>query len=708
MMNRNVTRVTAVLSETSLLLFSALVTPSTGLAETTITLQIADDPGTGFYDETPASPVGGNNGTTLGDQRINAFEYALSIYQKVLFSDVPIVVEAKFSDLPCDDTYGAVLGASAPAVAVSSVPGGRADPNVVYPIALANHLAGSDLDPDTPDITVELNANVDQGCLGSFGWYYGLDGNGSQNTQETDFVRVVLHELGHGLGFIDFVDRDTGEALFSRPDVFSLHVFDNLTGERWSEMTNSERVASLTHVRNVVWDGQYATAFAPDYLVLGSPIILTTPQLSGFSAVISEAGYGPPLADGDVEGELVVGSPANGCVSLTNDASDKIVLLYAEECMYEAMTARAQKGGALAVLIAAQDLGESPPPHLAYYSFVETNTIPTVSITLDDAEILQNEIDNDRPVTITLASDPYTRVGTDAEGRVYLLATEPMTSNSISHWDFLARNDLLMEPQETIREEIHDIDLTSALLRDIGWNTVCGNGERDEGEECDDGPLNSDTEPDACRTTCRPHSCGDGVIDSDEHCDSGLNNSDDLPDQCRTDCTNPICGDGVVDSNEECDSGDSNSDTEPDVCRADCKNPRCGDAVVDSNEECEPDIDDAIACDDTCSISEQSAPTQEQPDQEQPDQEEPNQQQPNQQQPVLEQPKQNTPVITPSGTEPSVLQPTTLGSEGEPISPNQDDGCGCRTLRRRNTSATPLMFILLTLTIALRRRHEIR
>jgi hypothetical protein len=41
------------------------------------------------------------------------------------------------------------------------------------------------------------------------------------------------------------------------------------------------------------------------------------------------------------------------------------------------------------------------------------------------------------------------------------------------------------------------------------------------GEECDDGPLNSNTKADACRTNCRAPRCGDGVIDpiNDEKCE---------------------------------------------------------------------------------------------------------------------------------------------------------------------------------------------
>jgi cysteine-rich repeat protein len=49
----------------------------------------------------------------------------------------------------------------------------------------------------------------------------------------------------------------------------------------------------------------------------------------------------------------------------------------------------------------------------------------------------------------------------------------------------------------------------------------CGDGVVDPGEVCDNGEANSDTTPDACRTTCLPAACGDGVQDSDEACDDG-------------------------------------------------------------------------------------------------------------------------------------------------------------------------------------------
>ena len=49
---------------------------------------VVDAPGEGFNDPTPAAPVGGNTGTTRGQQRLKAFEYAASIWSARLRSAV--------------------------------------------------------------------------------------------------------------------------------------------------------------------------------------------------------------------------------------------------------------------------------------------------------------------------------------------------------------------------------------------------------------------------------------------------------------------------------------------------------------------------------------------------------------------------------------------------------------------------------------------
>lgn len=64
---------------------------------------------------------------------------------------------------------------------------------------------------------------------------------------------------------------------------------------------------------------------------------------------------------------------------------------------------------------------------------------------------------------------------------------------------------------EPIRETVTTTEILAA----------CGDGVVDSTEACDDGPANSDGDPDACRTDCRLPACGDGVVDSGEGCDDG-------------------------------------------------------------------------------------------------------------------------------------------------------------------------------------------
>ena len=123
---------------------------------------------------------------------------------------------------------------------------------------------------------------------------------------------------------------------------------------------------------------------------------------------------------------------------------------------------------------------------------------------------------------------------------------------------------------------------------------VCGDGERDGGEECDDGNRLSQ---DGCSEACAreevhlPGSyCGNDRIEGDEECDDGLLNSDVLPDACRTDCGIAWCGDAVADSAEECDAGEGNSNVRPNACRSDCTLPQCGDGVTDRGEKCDGQI----------------------------------------------------------------------------------------------------------------------
>ena len=78
---------------------------------TVITILNNDGPGEGFNDPTPLAPVGGNPGTTLGQQRLFVFQKAADIWAGLLTSSVPIIVRAQFDPQTCTAT-SAVLGSA--------------------------------------------------------------------------------------------------------------------------------------------------------------------------------------------------------------------------------------------------------------------------------------------------------------------------------------------------------------------------------------------------------------------------------------------------------------------------------------------------------------------------------------------------------------------------------------------------------------------
>lgn len=244
---------------------------------TTIRIVNKDAAGVGFNDETPRSPVGGNDGTTLGEQRLRVFNYAAAFWATQVDSPVTIFVQSSFSKLTCSAT-SATLG-SAGARYIFSDFKGAPRPATWYSEALANKLAGEDLNPaggdDTgEDIQARFTTALDDGsCSFPRDWYYGLDAKPPSGA--IDFVSVVIHELGHGLGFQTFVDLSTGERIagddgVGLDDTFMVNLYDAGTGKTWPQMTNSERVDSATAGANLVWNGAAVTAVASSLLSSGT------------------------------------------------------------------------------------------------------------------------------------------------------------------------------------------------------------------------------------------------------------------------------------------------------------------------------------------------------------------------------------------------------------------------------------------------------
>ncbi len=118
---------------------------------------------------------------------------------------------------------------------------------------------------------------------------------------------------------------------------------------------------------------------------------------------------------------------------------------------------------------------------------------------------------------------------------------------------------------------------------------VCGNGQIEPGEECDDSNTRDN---DGCSQRCfrERGTCGDGIVQTllDEQCEPAIFDRS-LPYQCGQDCrfVSLFCGDGKRDAGEECDLGADNSNSPGATCRTDCSSSRCGDNIVDPTERCD-------------------------------------------------------------------------------------------------------------------------
>src|SRR5512138_1248164 len=129
-------------------------------AAATIVIVNNNAAGVGFNDPTPVAPVGGNAGTTLGQQRLNAFQFAANIWGATLTDPVTIRINAQFTALTCTAT-SAVLGSAGPTSVFRDFPGAPV-PATWFHKALADKLFGADLDPTTAPINANFNANLGQ------------------------------------------------------------------------------------------------------------------------------------------------------------------------------------------------------------------------------------------------------------------------------------------------------------------------------------------------------------------------------------------------------------------------------------------------------------------------------------------------------------------------------------------------------------------
>jgi hypothetical protein len=439
--------------------------------------------GVGFNDTTPASPVGGNPGTSLGEQRLIAFTYATNLWGASLSSAVPIRVRAQFTALPCTATT-ATLGNGA-AIEVFRNFANAPFADTWYTKAEANSLATVDLDPTNADINASFNDDLgESGCLSGTPFYLGLDNN---HGSSIDFVTVAMHELAHGLGVQTNTSSSTGSYLNGTPNIYDYFLHDDTTNKDWIQMTNAERAASAINFRHVTWTGPNVLAAAPAVLAWGYPrMTISAPESLAGVYEVGTAPFGPALTRSGVSANVAVAldpsdvagsSTTDACSPISNpvDVAGHIAFVDDGHCAVTTKVKNAQDAGAVAVIVGAVTTGTTPPVMDGSDASI---VIPTVSVSIAEGGAIKATRAAALDVAATLNVDNHRLAGANASGQPLMYTPNPRITNAtISHFDTGATPNLLMEPPPYTYGDIGQSvfppqDLTLALLRDIGWKTT--------------------------------------------------------------------------------------------------------------------------------------------------------------------------------------------------------------------------------------------
>ena len=428
------------------------------LAAANLVIVATDAPGQGLNDPTPATPVGGNTGTTLGAQRLIVFQEAARIWGGLVPSNVTIQVAVSFVPLTCTTT-SAVLGRAGATQIFADFPNAPVA-GTFYAQSLADKFKGSELGTG-PAITGTFNSMLGStGCFDGIFFYLGLDNN---HGEDINLLSVALHEIGHGLGFASYTSQ-AGSFSGGEPGIFDRFIYDATQAKTWDQMTGTQRATSAVNTGNLMWNGPSANAFGASYLGKRPRLLVTGDAAVSGVYTTGSAQFGPPLQSPNVIGPIAValsGSATDACSAVTSNLTGQVALVDRGNCTFVLKAKNAQIAGAIGVIIA----DNTAEPVFAMAGTDPTITIPTVLVSQADGATMRANL----PATADLGVDATQVAGADASGRLLLYAPNPyVPASSISHWDTSAVPSLLMEP--FIPSDLPlTLDALLPALRDIGW-----------------------------------------------------------------------------------------------------------------------------------------------------------------------------------------------------------------------------------------------
>ncbi|MCP9290492.1 choice-of-anchor D domain-containing protein [Gracilimonas sediminicola] len=208
------------------------------------------------------------------DEAVEAFDYAVEIWETYLDSDIPIRIQANWTQLG-----EFTLGSAGPSQIVQLEGDAEA---TWYSIAQGSAISGIDFVAQSQgtnsevdhDVIVNMNAGWDN-------WYFGTDAQTPDGL--IDFVTVVLHEIGHGIGFTGSMQVPTGQTAqwgYGAPpipivydrfvidsdgaQIIDQQVYRSPSGKLYDAVTSKTGGIFFAGINTIgTYDGQAAPLYAP-------------------------------------------------------------------------------------------------------------------------------------------------------------------------------------------------------------------------------------------------------------------------------------------------------------------------------------------------------------------------------------------------------------------------------------------------------------
>ena len=166
---------------------------------------------------------------------------SIDVWSANFKSSVVVSVDASWGR---SSSWG-VLGSARPGSFFSAF-SGAPDPSLWYASALANALAGKDLDKANPEIVIQVNSAA----------AWNTRGDGLPSGNEYDLQSVFLHEIGHGLGFLsnDAYDPFFGLGSLDQPTPFDAYL-QTSDGRRLADLPTPSKELGVALTSSLVWSG---------------------------------------------------------------------------------------------------------------------------------------------------------------------------------------------------------------------------------------------------------------------------------------------------------------------------------------------------------------------------------------------------------------------------------------------------------------------